>query len=118
MMRKAISYFDPECPELTTNKQSQNVFGDNAIIAKSQEEYDNIMADINNPERGITNITEIDLPDQPDVIDPMEELLFRLTSLELASGITEYAIQSLDRLSTEHKKIIDNTLKSKQTINL
>jgi hypothetical protein len=59
-MRKAISYYDPRCPELKKNKQGQNMFGDNAVIATSQEDYDSTMASITNPERGITNITETD----------------------------------------------------------
>jgi len=56
-MRRSISYFDPRCPELEV------VDGRNmTVITNTQEEYDATMAVLNDPERGITNIIEEDLP--------------------------------------------------------
>jgi len=55
-MRKQISYYDPRCPELEV------VDGRNmTVIANSQEEYDEIMLSITDPEREVTNIQEKEL---------------------------------------------------------
>jgi hypothetical protein len=60
-MRKQISYYDPHYPELEVDENGQNM----TVEANSQEEYDAHMAAITDLERGISNITEADLPDEP-----------------------------------------------------
>jgi len=63
-MRRSISYFDPRCPELEV------VDGRNmTVITNNEQEYTATMAVLNDPERGITNIVEEDLPDLPPDTD-------------------------------------------------
>lgn len=80
-----ISYFDPRCPELPV-VDGQNI----TVIANNDEEYDSIMATITNPERGITNITEEELPDdqQPKYTDK-EIRDYNETMLELTGYIPD-----------------------------
>jgi len=56
-MRKQITYFDPRCPELEVDEHGRNM----TVITNNQEEYDAVMASLNDPERGITNITTEEL---------------------------------------------------------
>jgi hypothetical protein len=44
--------------------------------------------------------------------DPMEELLFRVASMEIAQGITEFAERSLDRLTEAHQAEINEMLEA------
>ena len=60
-MKLQISYFDPLVTEIKPNDLGQNM----VVIANNQDEYDSIMDAITNPKRRITNITEEQLPDEP-----------------------------------------------------
>ena len=77
-MRTQISYFDPRCPELEV-VDGQNM----TVITNNQDECDAIMASITDPERGITNITEEELPPLPHKLTQDEIAEFVGTWLEV-----------------------------------
>ena len=75
-MKKQISYYDPRCPELPVTDGCNMT-----VIATGEDEYNAHMAALGNPERGITNIAEEDLPDDetPDAMEFLHGLIDGLT---------------------------------------
>jgi hypothetical protein len=108
-MRKQIKYSEPIPQFNNKGKALKPKIEQFTVFSNNQSEYDAIMTAITDPERGITNIIESDLFDEPSG-DPIEELLFRVASLELAQGVTKFAKASLERLTDVHKAEINDML--------
>ena len=84
-MKIQISYYDPRVTELPViNNQNMTV------IANNSEEYEAHIAALTNPERGITNITEEQLPDEPQLKYTDKEIRdYNETMLELTGYIPD-----------------------------